>query len=118
MRAVIAAMGLFLAACATTPSGGGAALGSEQNPVRVNMPPGEREYLSRLRCSDGVAPRFERLGSAGGAADGHILDIYDVRCAGGEPRASQIWMDMYHPQHVETAAPPGFTLVARGETST
>jgi hypothetical protein len=86
-------------------------LGSQQNPVRVNMPPGERAYLARLRCSDGAAPQFQRLGNGGAGAFGSIVDIYDVRCAGGEPRQSQIWMDMYHPTHRESAAPPGFTIV-------
>lgn len=86
-------------------------LGSEQNPIRVNMPAGERAYLARLRCSDGAAPGFERQGSGGASPYGSIVDIYSVVCANGEPRQSTIWMDMYHPQHNETAAPPGFTIV-------
>ncbi|MGE3143912.1 MAG: hypothetical protein AB7L65_11380 [Hyphomonadaceae bacterium] len=86
-------------------------LGSQQNPVRVNMPPGERAYLNRLRCSDGSAPGYIRVGNGGPGVFGSIVDIYDVRCSNGEPRESQIWMDMYHPTHDETAAPPGFTIV-------
>lgn len=86
-------------------------LGSEQNPVRVNMPAGERAYLVRLRCSDGVAPSFQRQGSGGVSPYGSIVDIYSVVCATGEPRETTIWMDMYHPQHRETGAPPGFTIV-------
>jgi hypothetical protein len=115
MRAVMVALALGLTACASTleSDGRAAPLGSEQNPVRVNMPAGEREYLSRLRCSDGAAPTFDRQGSAGPGPDNHILDIYAVRCAAGEPRESQIWMDMYHPPRTERAAPPGFTLVQR-----
>lgn len=85
-------------------------LGSEGNPIRVNMPEGERAYLARLRCSDAAAPAFQRQGSAGPGPYGSIVDIYAVACANGEPRESTIWMDMYHPQHRETAAPPGFTL--------
>ncbi|MGE0741534.1 MAG: hypothetical protein AB7O98_09345 [Hyphomonadaceae bacterium] len=85
-------------------------LGSRENPIRVNMPAGERAYLSRLRCSDGGAPAYERQGNGGAGAFGSIVDIYLVRCLGGEPRQTTIWMDMYHPQHNETAAPPGFTL--------
>lgn len=118
MRAMIVALVLALGACASSGGGGGgggsasSALGSEANPIRVNMPAGERAYLDRLRCSDGAAPTYQRLGSAGGARDGHILDIYAVTCANGEPRASQIWMDMYHPNHNEASAPPGFTIVA------
>jgi hypothetical protein len=88
-------------------------LGSRENPIRVNMPPGERAYLARLRCSDGAAPTFNREGSGGGGAFGSIVDIYDVRCANGEPRQSTIWMDMYHPTHDETAAPQGFSLAPR-----
>jgi hypothetical protein len=88
-------------------------LGSEANPIRVSMPEGERAYLARLRCSDGSAPAFERHGSAGAGPYGSILDIYAVICPSGEPRESTLWMDMYHPQHRETAAPPGFTLAAR-----
>lgn len=86
-------------------------LGSQQNPVRVNMPPGQRAYLSRLRCSDGAAPAFQRIGNGGPGVFGSIVDIYDVVCTGGEPRRSQIWMDMYHPQHNETRAVPGFGIV-------
>lgn len=88
-------------------------LGSEQNPVRTNMPAGERAYLARLRCSDGAAPTFQRMGSGGASPYGSIVDIYSVVCVNGEPRQSTIWMDMYHPQHNETGAPPGFTIVAR-----
>src|SRR5215217_6682079 len=40
-------------------------LGSQENPVRAEMPPGQRDYLARLRCSDGRAPLFEREGSFG-----------------------------------------------------
>jgi hypothetical protein len=87
-------------------------LGSRENPVRVNMPVGERAYLARLRCSDGAAPSFEREGSAGPGVFGSIVDIYDVRCRDAEPRESEIWMDMYHPEHRETAAPPEFTIVS------
>jgi hypothetical protein len=113
---LIAALLLGLSACATATapgSSGGAALGSEQNPIRVNMPAGEREYLSRLRCSDGAAPQFRRIGNAGVGVNGNIVDVYDVRCPNGEPRQSQIWMDMYYPSHRENGAPPGFTIVPR-----
>ena len=88
-------------------------LGSERNPLRVDGPSGEWGYLTRLRCGDGTAPRFERQGSRGGGAFGSIVDIYALRCAGGEPGETTVFMDMYHPQHDETAAPPGFTLAPR-----
>ena len=86
-------------------------LGAKENPARVNMPPGQRAYLARLRCSDGRAPVFERVGNFGPGVYGSIIDGYDVRCLTGSPAQSMIYMDMYHPQHSETGAPPGFTIV-------
>lgn len=89
-------------------------LGSQKNPIRVNMPPGQRAYLSRLRCSDGKAPTFGRVGNFGAGVFGSIIDGYRVVCETGEPRESMIYMDMYHPTHKETGAPPGFTLMPEG----
>lgn len=89
----------------------GRPLGDARNPVRVSMPVGERAYLSRLRCANGAAPDFQRQGSTGIGPYGQVLDVYDVRCSGSEPANSLVYMDMYHPTHIETAAPPGFTLV-------
>ncbi len=86
-------------------------LGSEENPVRVNMPAGQRAYLSRLRCADGKAPTFHRIGSAGDGPYGTIMDGYQVDCPGSQPASNVIFLDMYHPNHVETKAPPGYTIV-------
>lgn len=86
-------------------------LGSQQNPIRVNMPAGQRAYLSRLRCSDGQPPVFFRTGNFGPGVYGSIIDGYDVKCTGASPAQSMIFMDMYHPDHDEKAAPPGFTIV-------
>jgi hypothetical protein len=86
-------------------------LGSAQNPVRAHRPAGERGYLARLRCADQRAPQFERIGSFGAGPYGMILDGYDVRCPGSSPASSTIYIDMYHPTHHETAAPPGFKIV-------
>lgn len=124
MHKLIAALALacFAASCLSTAAAPGSTaggpfaqadrypLGSQQNPVRVNMPPGQRAYLNRLRCSDGAAPTYQRLGNGGVGVFGSIVDIYDVRCANGEPRQSQIWMDMYHPNHREDRAVPGFSI--------
>lgn len=89
-------------------------LGSRENPVRVSMPKGEHAYLRRLRCSDDKAPTFERVGNFGPGVFGSIIDGYRVVCAGdAEPGETMIFMDMYHPDHVETAPPPGFTFKAR-----
>jgi len=89
----------------------GAPLGHETNPVRCWMPGGEQEYLSRLRCADGSAPSFFRTGSYGSGPYGTIIDGYKVQCGKAEP--VMVFMDMYHGEHVETEAVPGFTIVNR-----
>ncbi|RZJ41579.1 MAG: hypothetical protein EON86_09900 [Brevundimonas sp.] len=86
-------------------------LGSQQNPIRVHFPAGERAYLARLRCADQRAPQVERIGSFGMGPYGMIIDGYDVRCPGSTPATSTLYLDMYHPDHVETAAPPGFKII-------
>lgn len=86
-------------------------LGSAQNPVRADMPAGQHAYLRRLRCSDGRAPGFGRIGSFGAGPYGSIIDGYSVSCVGSSPASSEIYMDMYHAGHVEAAAVPGFTIV-------
>lgn len=88
-------------------------LGSAQNPIRVFMPPGQRDYLSSLRCANGVAPTFQRRGSTGQGPYGKIIDGYDFECAGSTPASGVVHLDMYHPDHVETQPPAGFTLVPR-----
>lgn len=87
-------------------------LGSERNPVRAAMPPGQRAYLSRLRCADGVAPRFRRIGNFGLGVYGNIVDGYQLSCAGGVPADQIVYMDMYHAGHVEERPVPGFTIAA------
>lgn len=86
-------------------------LGSAQNPVRADMPAGQRAYLSRLRCANGRGPAFERIGSFGAGPYGSIIDGYSVTCAGASPTETVVHMDMYHSGHVEAAAVPGFTIV-------
>ena len=85
-------------------------LGSERNPVKVRMPPGERAYLDRLRCPDGSTPTYERQGSGGPARDGDIVDYYAVQCPGAEPVT--VIMDMYHSDREDDPV-PGFTIVPR-----
>lgn len=85
-------------------------LGSQENPVRADMPQGQRAYLARLRCADGKRPQFERVGSFGVGVYGRIIDGYDVLCDGSTPEKSMIFMDMYHPDHREAAAVAGFTI--------
>ena len=88
------------------------ALGSKDNPVRAEMPPGERAYLSRLRCPDGTPPTFEREGSDGLSPYGSIMDIYAVQCGSSAPVT--IFIDMYHPGYVEQRAVSGFTITSGG----
>ncbi len=83
-------------------------LGARTNPVRCDMPSGERAYLARLRDGNGNPVRFQRLGSFGAGPYGNVLDGYEVVAGTNTVR---VFMDMYHPGHVETNAIPGFTLV-------
>lgn len=85
-------------------------LGSEQNPVRADMPGGQRAYLNRLRCADGKRPTYVRVGSFGLGVYQRIIDGYEVTCKDSTPEKSMIYMDMYHPGHKEPAAVPGFTI--------
>ena len=85
-------------------------LGSKDNPVRADMPGGQRAYLNRLRCADGKRPTYVRVGSFGAGVYGRIIDGYEVLCDGSSPEKSMIFMDMYHPGHKEPAAVPGFTI--------
>jgi len=102
--------GLTLTGCVTTDADRGK-LGDEANPVKADMPQGERAYLARLRCDDGQAPAFVRMGSFGVQHSSHVIDGYEVTCAGGQPARTVVFMDMYHPGHVETQPVAGFTLL-------
>ena len=84
-------------------------LGSRENPVQSSGPFGEREYLQRLKCPDGTPPTFSRNGSVRAGADGHILDLYSVKCPGNAPTHS-VFMDMYHSVR-ERRAISGFTVL-------
>ena len=90
----------------------GAPLGSKGNPVRASMPPGQRAYLDRLRCSDGKPPAYQRGGNVGDGPYGKIVDVYMVTCAGAQPASAEVHMDMYH-DHVEDRPVAGFTIVPR-----
>lgn len=85
-------------------------LGSEENPVRADMPKGQRAYLNRLRCENGKAPSYSRVGSLGVGPFGRIVDGYEVICKGSAPAKTTIVMDMYHKGYAETEAVPGFTI--------
>lgn len=85
-------------------------LGSKENPVRADMPAGQRAYLNRLRCADGARPTYSRVGSFGAGVYGRIIDGYEVLCEDSTPETSMIYMDMYHPGHKEAAAVAGFDI--------
>ena len=89
-------------------------LGSPENPVRAEMPQGQRAYLARLRCADGKAPRFNRVGNVGPGIYMSIVDLYDVDCGEAAPGRVKVQMDMYHKGHVEDRAVPGFTIAPAG----
>jgi hypothetical protein len=84
-------------------------LGSDKNPVRVSGPAGQRAYLSTLRCADGKAPQFYRVGNFGVGAFGNIVDGYDVTCPGSSPEKTMVVMDMYHSGRTESRTIAGFT---------
>lgn len=85
-------------------------MGSEKNPVRADMPEGQRAYLQRLRCANGKPPNYQRAGNIGPGVFGSIVDLYEVRCDGSTPAEAEVYMDMYFPGHVEQRTVPGFLL--------
>ena len=82
-------------------------LGSKANPVRENMPEGQRAYLARLRCPGGEKPAFTRIGNVGPGVYRNIVDRYSVTCPGAS--AVDVYMDMYH-DGPELRPIPGFTI--------
>jgi hypothetical protein len=95
------------------------------DPILCDGPAGEREFISRLRCSNGHALRGPRVGSFGGKCpdpahhegfgsndrpeDLCLVDGYDLKCEGGE-HACFLYFDMYHPDAPEQPPPVGLTL--------
>lgn len=86
-------------------------LGSPENPVRVGGPEGEAAYLGRLRCADGAIPRVGARTQRGAGAFGSLVAAYELSCAGAAPGV--LVMDMYHGEHAEDRAPPGFAITPR-----
>lgn len=82
-------------------------LGTIENPVRVGGPEGERAYLARLSCADGTPLRVGARSEAGQGGFGAIATAYGVSCGGTTRR---IVFDIYHEEHVENRAPPGFDI--------
>ena len=88
-------------------------LGSRENPVRVGGPEGERAYIARLRCADRSVPKVGGRASAGVGAFGTVVDMYPLDCGAAAPGRFALLMDMYHEEHREERAPPGFTIAPR-----
>lgn len=81
---------------------------SGHNPIRVNGPGGQRDYLSRLICPDGrVIKGFLRAGSVGVGPYGFMMDVYEVECS---DKTYSVYMDMYHSEYTETRPVDGFTI--------
>lgn len=66
---------------------------TRETAVAVCMPAGERAWIEARRCADGTAPVYARVGSVGAGPDGHILDLYEVKCP---EKSWEVFMDMYH----------------------
>lgn len=109
--------------------------GSVENPVKADMPSGQRRYLKLLRTEEGEEIQFEYEDSVLGL-DGTILDRFKVRNPAADkdnrnpwaqfvdlfkdepevPSYFRIYMDMYHPGILDNEPIPGFTLLAPGES--
>lgn len=82
-------------------------LGTVENPIRVGGPEGERAFLARLSCADGTPIRIGTRTDAGMGGFGAVTAAYGIACGGTTRR---LVFDMYHQEHVENRAPPGFTI--------
>jgi hypothetical protein len=85
-------------------------LGSVENPVRVGGPEGERSYLAKLSCGAGSTPNVGARAPGGVGAFGTVVAAFAVDCGAAAPGRTQIVIDMYHEEHVETRPPAGFTV--------
>lgn len=85
-------------------------LGSAQNPVRVAGPAGARDYLTRLRCSDGSRPVQGPHGPGAVGAYGSLTEAYPLDCGAAAPGRVVLALDLYHEEDAESRAPAGFTL--------
>lgn len=85
-------------------------LGTPENPVRVAMPIGQRDYLARLVCDNGEqVSAFARSGSAGIGPYGSMIDAYTVICDTYQGAVEHtVFLDMYHADYEETRPAQGF----------
>ena len=124
---------LALAGCAhaaAVPSPPGFAR-SKERAAEVCLPPGEKAYLTGLRCAGGSSPGIRRIGSVGsrvspvdpddprillqmdperplqpGEPDLHIVDAFETRCGGA---TYTLFIDMYHCPSPPQPPADGFT---------
>lgn len=110
---------------------------SNAEAIEVCKPSGQTAYLSRLRCADGNAPSYQRVGHSGyrtaragpddykasadqvrtgrpleeGEKDFHPIDMYTVVCRDAEV-VHKLYLDMHHCSESETTSDPpkGFTV--------
>jgi hypothetical protein len=85
-------------------------LGTPENPVRVAMPIGQRDYLARLICNnDEQVSAFARSGSAGIGPYGSMMDAYTVICDTNQGAVEYtVYLDMYHANYEEKRPAKGF----------
>ena len=88
-------------------------LGSLANPIRVGGPEGARAYLARLLCADRSRPRLGARSDGGIGAFGTIVDSFPLDCGAAAPGRKELMLDIYHEEHREDRAPPGFTIDPR-----
>ena len=65
------------------------------NPIPVQMPDCQAEYLDNLRCECGEPFQFRRVGNYGPGPDGHVVDGYELVCKTGKCQIT-LYIDMYH----------------------
>lgn len=83
-------------------------LGTAKNPIRVAGPNGARSYLGGLRCGDGTAPKIGSAKDGGVGTYGSVLQLYPLDCGASAPGRTELLVDLYHEENVETRAPAGF----------
>jgi hypothetical protein len=102
------ACALLAAGCAPGPDLASPA-GSRKNPVVCAGRPDEFAYLARLRCADGTAPHWRRVGDAPTGPYGAPLDRYLVRCVRLDWE-THVYFDRRHRPIESMPEPDGFAL--------
>jgi len=85
-------------------------LGTAANPIRVAGPEGAQAYVARLRCADGSAAKVGARRDGGVGTYGSVTQLYPVDCGAAAPGRTDLIVDIYHAENVETRAPAGFRL--------